>query len=401
MCNPLAAPHRSGETWKSSPEWPSARVDSRPVQWPAVAIGRCNTGVAPWRGPAPSRTRSGAGLGRSVRALRIDGGSAGRASAGSAAARVPSPSVRFVGAPGRRDLEHRAVHGPRVIAVPGQARPGMAARRAERPVTMARCSGSSRPWTVIVPVKSSARAKSRIRLDPAMRRALALIMAEDTVSSVTSAGPVGRTLVVVEDPRDGASLARMPGVEVFVTHTDELNAAIRDGLAGARSRRDRSGRGAAGRSPLADPGRAERRAGAGRPASAQRGAPTGRAPGTTLLTARTPDLLHPAVRSRFVPGACGRRSRPAGHPRTQWAAARRRPGGQPAVGDRPADPGHSQVAALAAAGESGARPADLGASGRPQCAFGPVRSSGTVKGWTVASCGPAGSPGTSWCSRRP
>ena len=87
-------------------------------------------------------------------------------------------------------------------------------------------SGSSRPWTVIVPVKSSARAKSRIRLDPAMRRALALIMAEDTVSSVTSAGPVGRTLVVVEDPRDGASLARMPGVEVFVTHTDELNAAI-------------------------------------------------------------------------------------------------------------------------------------------------------------------------------
>ena len=92
-------------------------------------------------------------------------------------------------------------------------------------------SGSSRPWTVIVPVKASARAKSRIRLDPAMRRALALIMAQDTVSAVASAGPVGRTLVVVEDPGDGASLARMPGVEVFLTHTDELNAAIRDGLA--------------------------------------------------------------------------------------------------------------------------------------------------------------------------
>ncbi len=89
---------------------------------------------------------------------------------------------------------------------------------------------ASRPWTVIVPVKASARAKSRIRLDPAMRRTLALIMAEDTVSAIVGAAPVGRTLVVLEDARDGAMLARVPGVDLFVTHTDELNAAIRDGL---------------------------------------------------------------------------------------------------------------------------------------------------------------------------
>ena len=47
---------------------------------------------------------------------------------------------------------------------------------------------SSRPWTVIVPVKASVRAKSRIRLDPAVRRTLALIMAEDTVSAIVGVG---------------------------------------------------------------------------------------------------------------------------------------------------------------------------------------------------------------------
>lgn len=90
---------------------------------------------------------------------------------------------------------------------------------------------TSGSWTVIVPVKSSARAKSRMRLDPVVRRALAVIMAQDTVSAVAAAVPVGRTMVVVEVPRDGESLAAVPGVEVFVTDTDELNAAILDGLA--------------------------------------------------------------------------------------------------------------------------------------------------------------------------
>lgn len=63
-----------------------------------------------------------------------------------------------------------------------------------------------------------------------MRRTLALIMAEDTVSAIVAAAPVGRTLVVLEDSRDGAMLGGVPGIDLFVTHTDELNAAIRDGL---------------------------------------------------------------------------------------------------------------------------------------------------------------------------
>ena len=82
-----------------------------------------------------------------------------------------------------------------------------------------------------MPVKSSTRAKSRIRLDPPMRQALALIMAQDTIAAIVSALPVGRTMVVIEDVGDGTTLSRVPGIDLFVTHTDELNAAIRDGLA--------------------------------------------------------------------------------------------------------------------------------------------------------------------------
>lgn len=81
-----------------------------------------------------------------------------------------------------------------------------------------------------MPVKSSTRAKSRIRVDPVMRRSLAMTMAEDTVTAIVGAAPVGRTVVVLEDARDGTMLSGVPGVELFVTHTDELNAAIRDGL---------------------------------------------------------------------------------------------------------------------------------------------------------------------------
>jgi len=143
-----------------------------------------------------------------------------------------------------------------------------------------------------VPVKSSTRAKSRIRLDPAMRRTLALIMAQDTVSSVATAGLVGRTLVVVEDARDGESLASVPGVEVFLTHTDELNAAIRDGLAAL-------GPGSTGPVavlpadlPSLTPGGLTDALTLA--AEHQRSVVPDRVcTGTTLLTARTPDLLQP------------------------------------------------------------------------------------------------------------
>jgi len=82
-----------------------------------------------------------------------------------------------------------------------------------------------------VPVKSAVKAKSRLRVDPALRRALARAMAIDTISAVASAEPVGRTVVVVEDVHDGAPLAVLPGVRIVLTRTRELNAAILDALA--------------------------------------------------------------------------------------------------------------------------------------------------------------------------
>lgn len=147
------------------------------------------------------------------------------------------------------------------------------------------------PWTVIVPVKSSARAKSRIRLDPAMRRTLALIMAEDTVSAVAGAAPVGRALVVLEDSRDGAMLSRVPRVDLYVTHTDELNAAIRDGLAALGP-----GAGPVAVLPADLPSltAAELAAALDLAAAHPRSVVADRAgTGTTLLAARSADLLDP------------------------------------------------------------------------------------------------------------
>jgi 2-phospho-L-lactate guanylyltransferase len=87
-------------------------------------------------------------------------------------------------------------------------------------------------WTVIVPLKSSNRGKSRIDVDPALRRGLALAMAMDTVEAASSAGEVGGVLVVVENPEDGDRLTELAGVRVVRTATSGLNEAIADGLLG-------------------------------------------------------------------------------------------------------------------------------------------------------------------------
>lgn len=142
-----------------------------------------------------------------------------------------------------------------------------------------------------MPVKSSARAKSRIRLEPAVRRSLALMMAEDTVTAVVSAEPVGRTLLVLEDAGDGASLAGPPGVDLFMTSTDELNAAIRDGV-GALG--PDTGPVAVVPADLPSLTSGELADALTRAAAHPRSVVADRAgTGTTLLTARRPELLDP------------------------------------------------------------------------------------------------------------
>ena len=85
-------------------------------------------------------------------------------------------------------------------------------------------------WTVLVPLKSSNRGKSRIDVDPALRRRLALAMAMDTVEAASTAHEVGSVLVVVESPHDGDRFTELAGVRVVRTGTSGLNEAIADGL---------------------------------------------------------------------------------------------------------------------------------------------------------------------------
>lgn len=86
-------------------------------------------------------------------------------------------------------------------------------------------------WTIIVPLKSSARGKSRIEVDPALRRQLAVAMALDTVAAASAATRVATVLAVVDDPADGGRLAEIDRVQVHRTTTVGLNSAIADGLA--------------------------------------------------------------------------------------------------------------------------------------------------------------------------
>jgi len=87
-------------------------------------------------------------------------------------------------------------------------------------------------WTLLVPLKSSVRGKSRIDVDPELRGRLAFAMAADTIAAASTAPGVGSLLVVAEDAEDGDRLARLHGVRIQLTTTTGLNEAIRDGLAG-------------------------------------------------------------------------------------------------------------------------------------------------------------------------
>ena len=87
-------------------------------------------------------------------------------------------------------------------------------------------------WTLLVPLKSSIRGKSRIDVDPVLRRRLALAMAADTISAASAAPGVGVVLVVAEDVSDAEQLAAIPGVRIQRTTTTGLNQAIHDGVSG-------------------------------------------------------------------------------------------------------------------------------------------------------------------------
>jgi 2-phospho-L-lactate guanylyltransferase len=91
-------------------------------------------------------------------------------------------------------------------------------------------------WSVVIPVKVLARAKSRLTGLPASDRAkLALAMAADTVAAVAAAGPVADVLVVTDDPDVRAAASSLGALVVSDEPAAGLNEALAFGASRARA----------------------------------------------------------------------------------------------------------------------------------------------------------------------
>ncbi|MBQ1027133.1 2-phospho-L-lactate guanylyltransferase [Micromonospora sp. C95] len=92
----------------------------------------------------------------------------------------------------------------------------------------------TQPWTVVVPVKRLAAAKTRLRggLPGVPHQELALALAADTLAAVQDCPGVAEVLVVTDDARV-AGVARSGGARVLPDVAAGLNAAFRHGAADA------------------------------------------------------------------------------------------------------------------------------------------------------------------------
>jgi 2-phospho-L-lactate/phosphoenolpyruvate guanylyltransferase len=165
-------------------------------------------------------------------------------------------------------------------------------------------------WTVLLPVKVLARAKSRLAvLAGDRRRELALALAADTVAAVLACPAVARVVVVTSDPVAGPLLAALGAVVV----SDEPAAlGVLDGTSGPGGT---SGRGGLGDLGVQDMLNAALRHGAA--VAARRWPGTGLAALTADLPALSPAELATALRAAgaaaeageyraaFVPDAAG------------------------------------------------------------------------------------------------
>ncbi|MGW4502781.1 2-phospho-L-lactate guanylyltransferase, partial [Micromonospora sp. NPDC004336] len=90
-------------------------------------------------------------------------------------------------------------------------------------------------WTVVVPVKPLAAAKSRLRgaLPAVPHEALALALAADTVAAVRACPAVAGVLVVTDDPRVAAAARRAGATPLPDAPGAGLNAALRHGASAA------------------------------------------------------------------------------------------------------------------------------------------------------------------------
>jgi 2-phospho-L-lactate/phosphoenolpyruvate guanylyltransferase len=95
-------------------------------------------------------------------------------------------------------------------------------------------------WSVLMPVKVLARAKSRLAglsgLSGSRRAELALALARDTVTAVLSSDAVARVIVITDDQVAGVALAALGALVIPDEPRDGLNAALRHGAAHAVAR---------------------------------------------------------------------------------------------------------------------------------------------------------------------
>ena len=92
-------------------------------------------------------------------------------------------------------------------------------------------------WSVLIPVKVLARAKSRLAALAGPRRAeLALALGCDTVTAVLVSDPVARVIVITDDQVAAVALAALGALVIPDEPRDGLNAALRYGAAYAAAR---------------------------------------------------------------------------------------------------------------------------------------------------------------------
>jgi 2-phospho-L-lactate guanylyltransferase len=97
-------------------------------------------------------------------------------------------------------------------------------------------------WSVLIPVKVLAQAKSRLaELAGPRRGELALALAGDTVTAVLRTGQVARAVVITDDPVAAAALAQLGALVIPDEPRDGLNAALRHGAAFSAKHWPRSG----------------------------------------------------------------------------------------------------------------------------------------------------------------
>lgn len=97
-------------------------------------------------------------------------------------------------------------------------------------------------WTLVVPVKPLARAKSRLSdtADDGVRPGLALAFAQDTVAAALACPSVADVAVVTDDPRAARELAKLGAGVVPDEPGGGLNAALAHGAATVRAARSES-----------------------------------------------------------------------------------------------------------------------------------------------------------------